>query len=152
MFSKIPNRMFSRLETLDKYFQSCEINDSKMRVRENTLKEKDGTVLFEFISNQGTVLVNLFRYYLDGITYQFSYTTYAGIKLFEIEATRDCLDVKPCMGYSYNVDAKNIDLAILELEEYLKLTYGDIDEKWEQYQLEEKLAWESHKEQLKELL
>ena len=152
MLGKLPNRMFLRLETLDRYFQSCEIGDARISIIENTMKRDDGTVHFKFYSKQGPVEIVLFRYYLENRYYELDYTTYAGVKLFTIKTNKDNLEVKPCMGYSYNVSAKDIDLALLELEEYIKDNYGNIDDKWEQYQLEEKLAWESHKEQLKELL
>lgn len=152
MFNKLPNRMFLRLETIDRYFQSCEIGDSRIVILENTIKNDDGTVKLKFYSKQGPVEIVFFRYYLEQRYYELDYTTYAGVKLFSLKTNRDNLEVKPCMGYSYNVDAKDIDLALLEFENYLQDNYGNIEDKWEQYQLEEKLAWESHKEQLKELL
>lgn len=144
-------KMFTRLRNLTRYFEACEITDPRITIIENTLKSVDGIVHFKFYSKQGPVEVVLSKNRIFGVSYTLKYTSYAGIKLFTVKADDENVTVDPCMGYSYNVDAKDIDLAILELEQYLQDNYGNIDDRWEQYQLEEKLAWESHKEQLKEL-
>ena len=151
MFKKV-NRMFQRLHNLTKYFQSCEITDSRIVIIENTLNDLEGTVHFKFYTKLGPVEIVLNGFTIDaGIIHTLSYTTYAGVRLFKVRADEHGIGVEPCMGYSYNVDAKDIDLAILELENYLEDNYGKLEDKWEQYELEKKLAWESHHEQIKEL-
>lgn len=150
MFRK-KNRLFQRLQTLDKYFTVTEFKDSMIDIIENTMLEDESHCThFKFYSNQGQVEIVLFRNNTFG-TYEISYTNYAGVKMFEIESTESENTVSPCMGYDYNVSAKDIDLAILELEEFLKNTYGDVEDKWEQYQTITEVAWESHRQQLKEL-
>jgi len=149
-WKKVP-KIYKRLENLVKYFIACEIGDSRLSIIENTKVGSDRVIHFKFYSKQGPVEIVLAKEFIMDLTYVMEYTTYSGVRLFDVKTTDWKVEVEPCMGYSYNVDAKDIDLAILELEQYLQDNYGNIDDRWEQYQLEEKLAWESHNEQLKEL-
>lgn len=145
-------KMFTRLETIEKYFIACEIGDPRLTVIENKPSYGCRTIHFKFYTKQGPVEIVLFKTFLVGnLAYEMDYTTYSGVRLFKVSSTQSKVYVEPCMGYSYNIDAKDIDLAILELENYLYDNYGDINNRWEQYQLEEQLAQESHEQQLKEL-
>lgn len=148
MWKKKQNRIFKRLETLFRYFKAYEISDESIHI----IEKISDLVHFNFNTKQGPVEIVLTLWDYGEIEYSLSYTTYAGIQLFCVKTSEKSVDVIPCMGYSYNLDAKDIDLAILELEQHLQYVYGDINDRWEQYLLEEQLAWESHEQQLKELL
>ena len=137
-------KMFYRLQKLSKYFE-CGETYSKITILH---KDKISTE-FRFESKQG--LVEIFLCNNDDKEYWLEYVTYAGVNLFTIYANSQTIEVEPCMGYDYNVKAKDIDLAIYELESYLQ-SEVDIDVVWDKYCLCEQLALQSHKQQLKELM
>ena len=59
--------------------------------------------------------------------YTLSYADYAGAMVFKVLANANEFTVTPLLGEDY-LTGHEIDLAILEVEEYLKNTYGDYAE------------------------
>lgn len=119
--------------------------------RLHTLEKSGNDVLIEFKSNLGTVriFIDLWGYdYEDDL--KMEYYNYAGSTVFRIQAGRTWTPlVEPMLGE--NLTAHDIDLALLEIEEYLRDTYGDIDILWEEYIEYEKNKKKLHEEQVKEL-
>lgn len=146
-------RMYYRLDNLVKYFKILDINSERIKVEETEIEEYYSYISLKFYSKLGATEIHLSKSINEfpGDYVKIEYITYAGTLLFMLKATESSVYVEPCMGYEFNVGAREIDLAILELEEYLKNEYGDIEVLEEGYLTAERLAKESHEEQIKYL-
>lgn len=98
---------------------------------------------FYFQSNLGTVQIEL---QLGVNLYKLNYSNYAGTKVFTITAEEDKIDVEPHLGD--NLTAEEVDLALLELEEYLIKELGT----FEDIQNAKEEERDKHKEELKKLM
>lgn len=146
-------RLYYRLRNLLRYFEIVDIQSDRIV---NIDKEfEDGSyanavVNFKFYSKLGAVEVTLRRCECFDY-YEIEYITYAGTELFTLKATDEHVYVEPCMGYEYNVKAEDIDLAILELEQYLENEYGNIEVLNEGFLTAQCLAEQSHEKQIEYL-
>lgn len=139
--------LHKRLKNLWLFSCLYDFDTDKLR----TLEKDTCSTLIEFKSNLGTVRVSL---ELWGYSYEddirIEYSNYAGSTVFRIQADRTWTPfVEPMLGE--DLTAHDIDLALLEIEEYLRDTYGDINTLWEEYVEYEKNKKKLHKEQVKEL-
>ena len=142
-------KMYYRLQSLLIYFQIVDVNSERIIITEND----NTSCSFKFYSKLGAVEITLQKFLNEHghLVYSMDYTTYAGIKLFSMACSDQYVKVSPCMGYAYNISAKEIDLAVFELEEYLKNEYGDFETLLNGYLTAQRLAKTSHEEQIKYL-
>lgn len=117
--------MFDRLERIYNYISLIPIDDEKFKMLDCSMDSVSSVYHFEFKSELGTVRMVLTMTKIGYTCYSLEYSNYAGSKVFEVETNPGYVNVEPLLG-EY-LTAKDIDLAILELEEYLK-SYGNIDE------------------------
>ena len=145
-------RIYKRLDNLWKYTKLFNFETDKLCVLEKSIND----ILFEFNSTLGTVRIRLIHYFTydedilleDG--FKLEYSNYAGSTVFRIDTIiKKVIDIVPMLGE--DLTAKDIDLAIYELEEYLFKTYGDIEEAWKKDTEYKKFQIELHKQQVKEL-
>lgn len=105
--------------------------------------------LIEFHSALGDVRIEIIKKDFGQYDYELSYANYAGSTVFSIQASKLEFDVSPLL--SDNLSGHDVDLAVLELEEYLFLTYGDINKILKEREKERKLNLKRHKQELKVL-
>ena len=161
MFFK-KNLMFERLESLFRYSHVCSVSELEELDRITcdfiTNKDENGNLIktnkktpyrYYFNSGLGTVKVEVDKDFgLDGTThYLLWYSNYAGSNVFQIDATRKNLDVKPLLGE--NMLAQDIDLALYELESYLQVNLGTSKDIEDRKNNEYKRQLQLHEEQLK---
>lgn len=143
-------KMFYRLDNIIKYFKILDVNSERIKIIETDFGDSLSFLSFIFYSKLGAVEISLTKCEGDFPNYlKIEYTTYAGTLLFTLKVTKHWVTVEPCMGYDYNVGAKEIDLAIFELEDYLWNEYGDLEVLEEGFLTAERLAQKSHEEQIK---
>ena len=140
-------KMYYRLKKLITYFKIVDIASERIVVEE----QDDHYFQFKFYSKLGAVEITLEEtfYFNSEPRYTIEYVTYAGNRLFTLDCNDEHVFVSPCMGYDFNVSAKEIDLAILELEEYLTNEFGDLETLLNGYLTAKRLAEKSHNEQIK---
>ena len=152
LFGIRENRMFKRLETLYYYFKYVDANEDKINILEYDMDNTDKFIYFEFKSNLGPVRISLCRYLLMELRYKLEFVNYAGANVFKIVSTNCNNWVEPYLGQ--DLTAKDIDLAILELEQYLQNKYGSVEsvmKKVEQSKLEEQSIIKLHDSEVKKL-
>lgn len=119
MFKK--NKMYERLYTIRQYVDTFNINKcSKIK----DVLQGYKSISFIFVSDQGPVSIK-FTYPLDTAS-KFEYVNYAGVKVFTIIASEYMLDIKPMLDGENTITPHEIDLAIYEIETYLKECFGDV--------------------------
>ena len=139
--------LHKRLKNLWLFNRLYDFNTDKLR----TLEKSSNEVLFEFKSELGAVRVYLELWGYDcNDDIKIEDLNYAGVLVFRIQAGRTWTPtVTPMLGEE--LTAKDIDLAIFEIEEYLRDTYGDIETLWEEHLAYEKNKKRLHREQVREL-
>lgn len=138
------NRTYRRLARIYRYCKAFYV-ETKRTTKAATL------YTIEFHSNLGDVRVDLYSWdspFEEG-SLTLSYANYAGSTVFEIKADCDKFDVTPMLGE--NITGHDVDLAVLELEEFLFNKYGDIDKYTAQKEKEKRDAEKRHREELKVL-
>ena len=137
------NRLFKRLVRISNYCNEFVINSAdKINVRYSSNNQQH----FYFQSALGTVEIELCRGYFF---VQMNYANYAGTTVFNICSNSCKNEVTPLLGE--DLTAHDIDLAILELEEYLNATFGDVDEAIKARMLRENEKLAKHEEELRKL-
>lgn len=103
-FSSHSSEELNNLDKIDLAHQRCYNEDKEIKLKFFD-KEK-----FYFQSDLGTVQIILKSVFPRA--YRMEYSDYAGTKVFVLYVTEDKIDID-------GIKAKDVDLAILELEEYL---------------------------------
>lgn len=138
-------KIYRRLLTLYRYITLFDLDTDRLKLLETGCNE----FLVEFKSNLGTVRVGL-RYYEDNCEICMDYSNYAGSMVFYID-TYDSHIKELAPRLDGDLTAKDIDLAIYELEEYLRNTYGSIEEALETCNKAKKYFQKLHEQGIKEL-
>ena len=133
------NRTFRRLKRIYLYASTFEpITDTVY----------DGKFVINFNSQLGPVMVEIeWDMMINWWTYRLNYANYAGSTVFTVMANAENFDVMPTLGE--NLGGHEIDLALLELENYLYNTYGDVYKEIERRNKEQKAIMDEHKRQLR---
>ena len=149
LFKEEEYRIYGRLENIWLYTEIFDLNSEKLTVLE---KPTEDDVLLEFKSSLGTVRISLWRYFdiFQNIRYGMEYSNYAGSTVFKLYTGKTHLAAEPLLGE--NITADDIDLAILELEEYLEEKFGDIVTAYSEHLAEENRKKELHKKELEKLV
>lgn len=138
-------KMYLRLRNLVKYFKAKNVNElDKITITTNAEHHKDIYWKFTFQTSQGLAIIQLSEV-RDLDYYGFHYSV--NNQYFEISAYIGDLKVKPMLGQ--NLLAKDIDLAVLELEQYLQDSYDKISVVWDTYCKEKDQQKREHEKQLK---
>ena len=117
--------MFKRLEKLFYYVELCDLSKlDKIQAQDVVCDGLAETCDLYFHSNLGQVHITVIKQFNN--VYKLSYANYAGTTVFEITAGQFWVDVKPMLGE--HLKAKDVDLAIYELEQYLFNNLGDADD------------------------
>ena len=118
-----PNTLYLRLKKLHDFFSSHTTDEidslDKINLSHQRCYNEDKEIKLRFLdkekfyfqSDLGTVQISLKSVYPRA--YRMEYSDYAGTKVFVVYANEEKFDIEG------TVDSKNVDLAILELEEYL---------------------------------
>ena len=122
----LDNVLYERLENLMLYFQNVDVDGGKIHIIEKQLDSLYPFLLFEFKTVYGTVRITLFRFYDIDRKYTFDYVDYTGCYAFKIKTSQNRTLIKPLLVG--DIKAKDIDLSIYELEQYLKTQYGNIQD------------------------
>lgn len=110
----------------------------------------DGKFVINFHSELGPVMVEIeWDIMVNWWIYRLNYANYAGSTVFTVMASPENFDVIPTLGE--NLGGHDIDLALLELENYLYNTYGDVYKEIERRNKEYKAKMDEHKKQLRRL-
>ena len=110
----------------------------------------DGKFVINFHSELGPVMVEIeWDMMVNWWNYRLNYANYAGSTVFTVMASPENFDVIPTLGE--NLGGHDIDLALLELENYLYNTYGDVYKEIERRNKEYKAKMDEHKKQLRRL-
>lgn len=137
------NRLYDRLKRIAKYCQEVTL-DSADKISINFSTEHSQR--FYFQSALGTVQIDI--YWCDSYI-EIAYANYAGTLVFFIQSDSCKNEVEPLLGET--LTAHDIDLAILELEEYLMSTFGNIDEIIKTRAAQEIAKQLRHEEELRKL-
>ena len=140
------NVLYERLQNIMLYFKNVDVDQGKIHVIHNELPILDPWIQFEFQTIYGTVRIKLSRIYIGEYEYIFDYVDYTGCYAFTIKTTQTRTHIKPLL--IGDIKAKDIDLSIYELEQYLKSQYGDIQDILDMKKQEEKL----HKQEVDKLV
>ena len=138
--------MFKRMEKLFDYIEFCDLNKlDKVQTQEIECDGMAETAKLYFQSNLGQVQIKLIKQFNN--VYKMEYANYAGTTVFELSTSKYWVDVAPLLGET--LKAKDVDLAIYELEQYLYNNLGDIENIIgnKASMLDERMR--KHKEQLK---
>lgn len=139
--------IYKRLKNLYKY---CVMFDFENNDR---LKKKiigNGDYALEFKSNLGTVQVIIQKDVFCYGEFILEYSNYAGSTVFTIDTLdTEILRVEPMLGE--DLTAKDIDMALYELELYLQTTYGDVDDEWARHTNYKQYQYNLHKEEVNKL-
>ena len=122
LFKSEPNVMFTRLNNIFKNLNNRETYNDLIILNKVVNKKCLGIISVEFKSNLGTVRINLHKSSKKYV--ELSYANYAGSFVFTLEAYDNFLSVKPLLGE--DIKARDIDLAIYELEQYLQNTQEEL--------------------------
>ena len=122
LFKSEPNVMFTRLNNIFKNLNNRETDNDLIILNKVVNKKCLGIISVEFKSNLGTVRINLHKSSKKYV--ELSYANYAGSFVFTLEAYDNFLSVKPLLGE--DIKARDIDLAIYELEQYLQNTQEEL--------------------------
>lgn len=122
LFKSEPNVMFIRLNNIFKNLNNRETDNDLIILNKVVNKKCLGMISIEFKSNLGTVRINLHKSSKKYV--ELSYANYAGSFVFTLEAYDNFLSVKPLLGE--DIKARDIDLAIYELEQYLQNTQEEL--------------------------
>ena len=159
------NVMFERLEALYRYSLVCTVDELEsldritcdkqtyMEIQDHQLVEKsmDKKTTFKYFFNSGlgTVKIELDADFAPDCTkhYYLSYSNYVGSTVFKIDACKKRTEVTPMLG-EYLM-AEDIDLALYELESYLKVNLGTSKELEDKKNKEYKRQLQLHEEQIK---
>lgn len=107
----------------------------------------DGKFVINFHSELGPVMVEIeWDIMVNWWTYRLSYANYAGSTVFTVMANAENFDVEPKLGDG--LGGHDIDLALLELENYLYATYGDVDKEIARREKIAKEEYNRHKQEL----
>ena len=142
----LENVLYERLENLMLYFQNIDVNGGKIHITEKRLDSLDPYVIFEFQTVYGAVRITLYSFYDVERKYTFDYVDYTGCYAFTIKTTQSRTLVKPLLVG--DIKAKDIDLSIYELEQYLKTQYGDIQDILDKKEQDRKV----HKQEVDKLI
>jgi len=140
MFKLFTSKTYRRLERIYKYCQMFYEHTKEV----NGL---DTSYEIEFHSNLGDVCATATLLYNGD--YKLSYANYAGSVVFTIFANDLDFDVKPLLND--NLTGHDVDLALLELENYLFETFGDIKKIIQAKEQEDLAKMKRHKEELRVL-
>ena len=119
------NTMYDRLDLLFDYFRYCDLSSEKIHIHEIDMKTQDKFVHFSFLSSLGEVDIFFMRYSIGCTRFSLKYVHYTGAYYFEIDSAEDENEVIPMLGE--DLFAEQIDLSILELEEYIRSLNIDIE-------------------------
>ena len=141
-------KMYLRLRNLFRYSYLKSIETDKITMIPDECIDKGmiSGMYFEFKSQLGPVRVLLYQDWLSA--YCLEYTTYAGFD-FKITAHSSRIDVQPKLGQ--NLNAIDIDLAILELENYFAEVFGDSQTIFNEYKAEKQLIEQEHENEVQKL-
>ena len=108
----------------------------------------DGKFVINFHSELGPVMVEIeWDIMINWWTYRLSYANYAGSTVFTVMANSERFDVDPLLGDG--LGGHDVDLALLELENYLYATYGDVYKEIERREKEAREIQERHNKELR---
>jgi len=138
----LANKTFKRLKRIFKYAEVF-YSDTK------TVGKYGESYLIEFHSALGDVRIEIKHFEFGQVDYELSYANYAGSTVFSINANTWDFDVTPLLND--DLSGHDVDLAVLELEEYLFIKYGDIDKVIRIKEKEEKEKLKRHKKELRVL-
>ena len=156
------NVMYERLKSLYLYSQICSVSELEELDRitcdnqrtedaygKEVILDKKTPYRYYFNSGLGTVKIEFDKEHgIDGTPHYFMwYSNYAGTTVFKIDATKKDLQVTPMLGEI--LTAQDIDLAIYELESYLKVNLGTSKDLYDKKNNEYKRYLLLHEEQLK---
>lgn len=142
------NVLFNRLDSMYHYFEFCDVESDKLKILDISSNGIEASIHFEFNSNLGPVRLELTQAHLPFVVYSLDYSNYAGSTVFEIVANPGGNTVKPKLGE--NLMAKDIDLALYEVEQYLQ-QFGNIIELVKLEQEQEKAKQKLHEKELDKL-
>lgn len=139
------NKVYKRLERIFKYAKTFYTHS-----HHNTGSGDEYTI--EFHSDLGDVQIIIFHadpfaQQVGVFNYTLEYANYAGSTVFKVCTYKDKFDVTPLLGD--NLGGHDVDLAIYELEQFLKEQYGDVDKYIQQKEKERQEVLKRHKKELK---
>lgn len=138
--------MYKRMEKLFYYIELCDLDKlERIQTRPIEYNPIAEEAVINFQSNLGTVEIKLIKQFND--VFSMEYANYAGTTVFTLKTGRFWVDVIPLLGDT--LKARDVDLAIYELEQYLYNNLGEIDNLLEKHNQLEKETKERHKEELK---
>ena len=144
------NTMYDRLDLLFDYFRYCDLSSEKIHIHEIDMKTQDKFVHFFFFSSLGEVDIFFMRYSIGCTRFSLKYVHYTGAYYFEIDSAEDENEVIPMLGE--DLFAEQIDLSILELEEYIRSLNIDIQKIKKEYWDNKDRKFMLHKQELRKLL
>ena len=144
------NTMYDRLDLLFDYFRYCDLSSEKIHIHEIDMKTQDKFVHFSFLSSLGEVDIFFIRYSIGCTRFSLKYVHYTGAYYFEIDSAEDENEVIPMLGE--DLFAEQIDLSILELEEYIRSLNINIAKIKKEYWDNKDRKFMLHKQELRKLL
>lgn len=144
------NKMYNRLDLLFDYFRYCDLNSEKIHIHKIDMKTQDKFVHFSLLSSLGEVDIFFMRYSIGCTRFSLKYVHYTGAYYFEIDSAEDENKVIPMLGE--DLFAEQIDLSILELEEYIRSLNIDIEKIKKEYWDNKDRKFMLHKQELRKLL
>lgn len=116
--------IYKRMDKLFAYIELADLNKLEkitvQPIRYNAIAEETS---LSFESNLGLVKIDITKQF-NGL-YSMEYANYAGTTVFELKTGPFWVEVVPMLGDE--LTAKDVDLAIYELEKYLYNNLGDIE-------------------------
>ena len=123
IFMTKPTKIYSRIEKLWSYTRYFDLNELK---NITVLDDSRSTILFEFESHLGKVRIAISNELIEHNQFWLEYANYAGSTVFELRVSKRETFIAPMLGKEIN--AKDIDLALYELESYLFSNLPDLEE------------------------
>jgi len=137
---KINNKINLRLNRIYKYFK-------KFYPKNKTVYKSSTEYSIDFASSLGSVKISVRKIRTAHADMGLAYSDCTGRVIFEIISDNDKFNVTPMLDDT--LSGHDVDLALLELEKFLEITYGDIDKLLIEEEKEYQQRLKRHKKELK---